>query len=159
MSMADLAVDMRREVRVLRVMNLPLGGRGSGSDRGVGGWAGVATLDVVEWIDVVEVECGCCFDRGGARLWCRLARFGVELAAEAIVCSKGKMGEGFCSSSCPTHQSHSTQPRKVAMLPPPTTETGETLRWEIPTKHTTNIITEQTCCTMTVESATRGQKS
>lgn len=37
MSKADLAVDMRREVRGLRDLDLSLRGRGSGSDRGVGG--------------------------------------------------------------------------------------------------------------------------
>ena len=58
-----------------------------------------------------------------------------------------------------THQSHSSQPRKVAKLPHPTTDTGLTRSWKMPTKQTTKMMTEQTCCTMTVESATKGQKS
>jgi hypothetical protein len=62
-------------------------------------------------------------------------------------------------ASCPTHESHNTQPRTVAMLPHPTTAPGETRSWKMPTKQTIKIMTEQTCCTMTVESATRGQKS
>jgi hypothetical protein len=58
-----------------------------------------------------------------------------------------------------THQSHNSHPRKVAKLLHPTTETGLTRSWKMPTKQTTKIMTEQTCWTMTVESATRGQKS
>jgi len=61
--------------------------------------------------------------------------------------------------SSPTHRSQSSQPRKVAKLPHPTTDTGLTRSWKMPTKHTTKMMTEQTCCTMTVESATSGQKS
>lgn len=106
----------------------------------------------------MDAECGCC-TRGGARVCDILPRLGVELAADVVVGSEGKMGVELCNSSCPTHQSHSNQPRKVAILPPPTTATGEMLFWNIPMKHTTNIITEHTCCTITVESATSGQKS
>lgn len=62
-------------------------------------------------------------------------------------------------SSWVTQKSHSSHPRKVAKLPHPTTDTGLTRSWNMPTKHTTNIMTEQTCCRITVESATKGQKS
>lgn len=62
-------------------------------------------------------------------------------------------------SSSDTHCSHSSQPRKVAKLLQLTTETGETRSWKMPTKQTMKTMTEQTCCRMTVESATRGQKS
>lgn len=118
------------------------------------------TLDAAEWIEEVDAECGIgCRDRGGARFCDMLPRFGVELAVEIVVGSGGRPGRGFCNSSWPTHQSHNHHPRKVAILPPPTTATGDTRSWKIPTKHTTNIMTEQTCWTMTVESATRGQKS
>lgn len=48
MRRADLAVDMRREVRGLRVRGRPFGGRGRGSERGVGGPTGVFTLDAAE---------------------------------------------------------------------------------------------------------------
>jgi hypothetical protein len=68
-------------------------------------------------------------------------------------------GEAGLASSCPTHQSHNTHPRTVAIEPHPTTATGETRSWNMPTKQKTKIMTEQTCWTMTVESATRGQKS
>lgn len=61
--------------------------------------------------------------------------------------------------SSPTHQSHSSQPMKVAKLPKPTTDTGLTRSWKMPTKHTTKMMTEHTCWTITVESATSGQKS
>jgi hypothetical protein len=89
-------------------------------------------------------------------------RLETELEAEASrgeevvkICGEG----GLEDSSCPTHQSQRTQPRKVAMEPQPTIATGETRSWTMPTKQTTKIMTEQTCWTMTVESATRGQKS
>jgi len=89
-----------------------------------------------------------------------LLRFETELEAEA---PRGEVkigGEGgLQDSSCPTHQSQRTQPRKVAMEPQPTIATGETRSWTMPTKQTTKIMTEQTCWTMTVESVTRGQKS
>ena len=89
------------------------------------------------------------------------ARFEVELAADTgnrANASAGGVGI-FVDSSCPTHQSHNNHPRNVAMLPQPTTETGDMRSWMMPTKQTINIITEHTCCTMTVDSATRGQKS
>ena len=63
------------------------------------------------------------------------------------------------AASCPTQKSQSTQPSTVPALPQLTTETGEMRSCEIPTKENTNIATEHTCCTMTVESDTRGQKS
>jgi hypothetical protein len=93
-----------------------------------------------------------------------IPRFDTELAAEIMEESWGEevsIGgeEGFADSSCPTHQSHKSHPKNVAMLPQPTTATGETRSWNIPTKQTIKIMTEQTCCTMTVESATSGQKS
>lgn len=78
----------------------------------------------------------------------------------------GRMTRALASSSLAlprvswvTHQSHNSQPRKVAKLPQPTTDMGLTRSWNMPTKQTMNIMTEQTCCTMTVVSATRGQKS
>ena len=63
------------------------------------------------------------------------------------------------AASCPTQKSHSTQPSTVPALPQLTTETGEMRSCEIPTKEKTNIATEHICCTMTVESETKGQKS
>jgi hypothetical protein len=92
-----------------------------------------------------------------------IPRFDTELAAEIKEESLGEVYMidvgGFTDSSCPTHQSHSNHPKNVAMLPHPTTATGETRLCSISTKQTTKIMTEQTCWTMTVESATSGQKS
>ena len=68
-------------------------------------------------------------------------------------------GVGFEASSWPTQKSQRTQPSTVSALPQLTTETGETRCWYMPTKEQTKIATEEMCCTMTVESATRGQKS
>ena len=62
-------------------------------------------------------------------------------------------------ASWPTHQSHRSHPITVAKVPHPTTETGLRRSWKMPTKQTTKMMTEQTCWTMTVESATNGQKS
>jgi hypothetical protein len=90
-----------------------------------------------------------------------LKKFETELEAEASRGVEVEIGVvlGLVDSSSPTHQSHNSQPRNVAMLPQPTIATGETRSWKMPTKQTTNIMTEQTCWTMIVESATRGQKS
>ena len=63
------------------------------------------------------------------------------------------------AASWPTQKSQSTQPRTVPALPQLTTVTGETHCWYMPTKEQTNMATEEICWTMTVESATRGQKS
>jgi hypothetical protein len=65
----------------------------------------------------------------------------------------------FASSSLPTHKSHTHQPITVPVDPTVTTPCGLTRSWYIDTKHTMKITTAQTCCTMTVESATNGQKS
>jgi hypothetical protein len=63
------------------------------------------------------------------------------------------------SSSFAIQRSHRSHPRNVAKLLQLTTETGLTRSWKIPMKQTTKIMTEHTCCTMTVLSATKGQKS
>lgn len=47
----------------------------------------------------------------------------------------------------------------VEKLPQPTTVSGLTRSRKMPAKQTTKQMTEHTCCTMTVESATNGQKS
>ena len=87
-------------------------------------------------------------------------RFETEEEAEASSGEDVVIGiEGLMGSSCPTHQSQRSQPTKVAIEPQPTMETGETPFSRMPTKQTTKIMTEQTCWTMTVESATKGQKS
>lgn len=65
----------------------------------------------------------------------------------------------FSECSVNAHQSHRIQPTAVPTLPQQTTETGLTRPWTIPTKQQTKMATEQTCCTITVESATSGQKS
>src|SRR4051812_3043148 len=63
------------------------------------------------------------------------------------------------ASSCPTQKSHATHPIIVTPLPHPTTVMGETRSWKMPVKQHTKIATLQTCCTMTVESATSRQNS
>jgi hypothetical protein len=70
-----------------------------------------------------------------------------------------KPSSGSSSVSSPIHQSQSSQPITVEKLPQPTTVLGLTRSKKMPAKQTTKQMTEQTCCTMTVESATRGQKS
>lgn len=62
-------------------------------------------------------------------------------------------------SSSATQRSQRSHPRNVAKLDQLTTETGDTRSWKMPTKQTMKMMTEQTCWSMTVESATRGQKS
>jgi hypothetical protein len=62
-------------------------------------------------------------------------------------------------SSSPTQMSHRIQPRMVQVLLHDTTVTGDTRSWKMPTKQTRKMATEQTCWTMTVESATSGQNS
>jgi len=88
-------------------------------------------------------------------------KFDVELPAEMDDGGGGGIAgaRGLEDSSCPTHQSHNTQPRIVATLPQPTTASGAMRLWKMPTKQTMKMMTEQTCWTMTVESATKGQKS
>jgi hypothetical protein len=63
------------------------------------------------------------------------------------------------SPSSDTHWSHSSHPTKVPKLLQLASETDETRSWKMHAKLTTNMMTEQTCCRMMVESATRGQKS
>lgn len=63
------------------------------------------------------------------------------------------------SSISESQRSHRIHPTNVAKLLQLVTATGDTRSWNIPTKQTTKIITEHTCCRITVESATRGQKS
>ena len=62
-------------------------------------------------------------------------------------------------SSSDTHRSHSSHPRNVPKLLQLTMDTGETRSWKMHAKHTMKMMTEQTCCSITVESATSGQKS
>jgi hypothetical protein len=63
------------------------------------------------------------------------------------------------SSISDSQRSHKIHPTNVAKLLQLVTATGDTRSWFMPTKQTTNMMTEHTCCSMTVESATRGQKS
>jgi hypothetical protein len=63
------------------------------------------------------------------------------------------------SSSSDTQRSQRIQPTKVPKLLQLTTDTGDTRSWYIPTKQTMKMVTAQTCCRITVESATSGQKS
>lgn len=120
---------------------------------------GACEFEVVEWIEDKEAEAECV---GRAVRPFGLLRFDTELEADPSCGEDVKIdGEvGFVSfCSCPSHQSHTTQPSTVAHDPHPTTAPGDTFSWYIPTKHAMKIATEHTCCTMTVESATRGQKS
>ena len=112
----------------------------------------------MEWEYFAEMPMACPLPLVCPLAW-PFVRFETELEAEALRGVEVNIVEGFVNSSCPTHQSHNSQPRKVAILPQLTIATGETRSWKMPTKQTTKIITEQTCWTMTVESATRGQKS
>lgn len=68
-------------------------------------------------------------------------------------------GSSSLSCSSDTQRSQRIQPRNVAKLLPLTRETGDTRSWKMPTKQTMKRMTEQTCCRITVESATSGQKS
>ena len=86
-----------------------------------------------------------------------LAPLSAELLFESPLLCGSAMA--FEAASWPTQKSQSTQPRTVPALPQLTTETGETRCWYMPTKEQTKIATEEMCWTMTVESATRGQKS
>jgi hypothetical protein len=118
-----------------------------GVERGVGVWECKALLGSVEGMEEAEAdaEFECCRDERpglGAVPVFVLPRFEVELAAEMLV---GLFEAKLAASSCPTHQSHSNQPINVAMLPQPTTATGDTRSWNIPTKQTTKMMTEQTC--------------
>lgn len=80
----------------------------------------------------------------------------VEAAASAAAVLTASSSS---SSSSDTHLSQRIHPTKVPKLLQLTTETGLTRAWKMPTKQTMNMVTEQTCCRMMVESATRGQKS
>lgn len=160
MRRADLAVDRRREVRWEKCDDE--------DKEAFGGKRGVGTpveKEVVEWIEEADAECACLAVSPFPFCWlpfCWFPRLETELLAEAVLGScevKIKGEEAFVVSSCPTHQSQRSHPRNVKRLPHPTTATGETRSWKMPTKQTMKIMTEQTCWTMTVESATRGQKS
>lgn len=63
------------------------------------------------------------------------------------------------SSSSDTQRSHRIQPRKVPKLLQLTTDTWDTRTLYMALKQTMKMVTAQTCCNMTVESATSGQKS
>jgi hypothetical protein len=101
-----------------------------GTNFGVGAWE--VAWDIVECIEDADAECECRVESPRFCEFDRLvfARFDVELVADIIEGSGEEVrigGEGgLLDSSCPTHQSHKTHPRTVAMLPQPTTETGET---------------------------------
>lgn len=82
----------------------------------------------------------------------------TELELEPASPSTTRSGPPAFSSAF-AHVSQSIHPTAVPTLPQQTTETGLTRPWTIPTKQQMKITTEQTCCTMTVESATNGQKS
>jgi hypothetical protein len=96
--------------------------------------------------------------RAGAEILNKLADVRSELAL--LPPSSGSiLSSAASSSSLRTQLSQRPQPSIVPKLPQPTTLTGLSRSWKMPTKQQTNIATEQTCWTMTVESATRGQKS
>lgn len=80
-------------------------------------------------------------------------------AAAAAAAAAVLAASSSWSSSSETHLSQRSHPTKVPRLLQLTTATGLTRAWKIPTKQTINMVTEQTCCRMMVESATRGQKS
>lgn len=161
MSSADFAVARRREVRWLRGEDVPAG-KFSAS---LGDWEWF--WELAECMDEADAEweCECRPGNGWVDEVCSpRPRFEVELAAETVELYGGDgmicCGRGLGAlSSCPIHQSHNSHPKNVAKLPHPTTATEDIRSCTIPIKQTMNIITEQTCCTMTVESATRGQKS
>ena len=86
----------------------------------------------------------------------------VPLPPSLVEASIGAGSEASAAAliaSCPTQKSQKTQPSTVPALAQLTTATGEALSSLIPTKQQTKMTTEQICCTITVESATRGQKS
>lgn len=140
--------------------------------------------EAVDCNETTEVECDCRkatrfpWDCDRSEATARL-RLDMELAAEGVPMPAAELRRSFLgslslaarlrllfcrrstssSSSCPTHQSHTSHPINVAKLLQPTTETGDTRSWKMPTKKVTNIVTEHTCWSITVESATRGQNS
>lgn len=98
-----------------------------GARRGDGTW-----VDVEEWIEDADAEWECEGRPGNG--WVEEVcnpkpRFEVELAAEIVELYGGEGrtgGRGLgVLSSCPIHQSHNTQPKKVAKLPHPTTATED----------------------------------
>ena len=63
------------------------------------------------------------------------------------------------ASSWPTQKSQNTHPRTVPVLPQPATVMGELLSWYMTMNEQIKIATAQRCCTTTVKSETKGQKS
>lgn len=80
-------------------------------------------------------------------------------AAETVADAVAAAAAAAESISSASQRSQRIHPRKVARLLQETTATGDTRSWKMPTKQTTKMMTEQTCWTITVESATSGQKS
>lgn len=120
----------RRAVRGLNLEELLFGEGKLGTNFGVG--ACDVALDIMECIEDADAESECCKEMPELCEFDRLvfARLDVELAADIIegLGKEVRIGGdgGLLDSSCPTHQSHKTHPRTVAMLPQPTTATGET---------------------------------
>lgn len=98
------------------------GGRSRGVCRGVGAWEFV--FEAAEWMDDPDAEWECvCL---AVRLL-GLLRFDTEEDAEPSCGEEVKIGgEMGLVSSCPNHQSHTTQPSTVAIEPHPTTAPGDT---------------------------------
>ncbi len=97
-------------------------------------------FEIVDCIELAEAECEC---RAVNPPFISLK---LETEDDALGgCVKTLGGSGFGSSSCPTHQSQSTQPNSVAIEPPPTTDMGEMCLSKMPTKQQTKIMTLQTC--------------
>lgn len=77
----------------------------------------------------------------------------------AVVPSLASSIRAIFDCFCPSQKSQATHPSIVHILPQLTTDMGLTRSWKIAVKQQTKITTEQTCCTITVKSATKGQKS
>lgn len=113
-------------------------------------------FDTLEMLTVLALSIGLPSPEESCR---RGGRYSLDARPSRIMRALTSSSSHPLGASFVTHESQSSQPRKVAKLLHPTTDTGLTRSWKIPTKHTTKMMTEHTCCTMTVESATSGQKS
>ena len=95
----------------------------------------------------------------GLRMLAALVRRRLKLPLRPMTTVATLLLRSSSWSSSVTQRSHSSHPKKVHELLQLTMETGETRSWNMYAKHTTKMMTEHTCCSITVESATSGQKS
>jgi hypothetical protein len=115
-------------------------------------------VDITPFVDCVESERRGICSSGRRRLPARVRRRALPLRVMAAAAAL-TLSSSSSSSSSETQRSQRIQPRNVPTLLQLTTETGDTRSWKMATKLTIKMMTLQTCCRMTVESATRGQKS